>query len=33
MKAAVVHPGGKKKYETVDNPIIKKSTDAEEVIN
>lgn len=28
MKAAVVHPGGKIKYETVDDPIIKDAGDA-----
>lgn len=28
MKAAVVHPGGKIKYETVADPIIKESRDA-----
>lgn len=28
MKAAVVHPGGIIKYETVADPTIKKSTDA-----
>src|SRR5690606_29416335 len=28
MKAAVIHPGGKIKYETVDDPTIKNNTDA-----